>query len=60
MTNTIDNVGIIAMEMYFPRTYVDQAELEQFDHVDTGKYTIGLGLKHMVNNCVFELNMDCF
>lgn len=37
------DVGIIAMEIYFPSTYVDQTELEQFDGVSSGKYTIGLG-----------------
>lgn len=43
------NVGIIAMEMYFPRTYVDQADLERFDGISPpGKYTIGLGQTHMV------------
>lgn len=38
-----ENVGILAMEVYFPCQYVDQAKLEQFDQVSTGKYTIGLG-----------------
>ena len=28
-----DDVGIIAMEIYFPRQYVDQAQLEKFDSV---------------------------
>lgn len=37
------DVGIIAMELYFPFQYVDQAELEQFDGVAAGKYTVGLG-----------------
>ncbi|XP_028661366.1 hydroxymethylglutaryl-CoA synthase, cytoplasmic isoform X2 [Erpetoichthys calabaricus] len=41
------DVGIISMEVYFPSQYVDQAELEQFDHVDAGKYTIGLGQAKM-------------
>ena len=31
------------MEIYFPSTYVDQTELEAFDKVGKGKYTIGLG-----------------
>ena len=30
-------VGIIAMEVYFPSQYVDQTELEQFDEVSAGK-----------------------
>lgn len=35
------------MEVYFPSQYVDQAELEQFDGVSAGKYTIGLGQSRM-------------
>lgn len=42
-----DNVGIVAMEVYFPSQYVDQAELEAFDGVSSGKYTIGLGQDKM-------------
>ena len=42
-----ENVGIIAMEVYFPSQYVDQAELEAFDGVSKGKYTIGLGQDKM-------------
>ena len=38
-----ENVGIIGMEIYFPPTYVDQTELEAYDKVGKGKYTIGLG-----------------
>uniref|UniRef100_A0A4W3GR35 Hydroxymethylglutaryl-CoA synthase n=1 Tax=Callorhinchus milii TaxID=7868 RepID=A0A4W3GR35_CALMI len=41
------DVGIIAMEIYFPAQYVDQTELEQYDGVDAGKYTIGLGQSKM-------------
>lgn len=41
------DVGIVAMEVYFPSQYVDQAELEIFDKVSTGKYTIGLGQAKM-------------
>ena len=37
------NVGILAIEVYFPSTYVDQAKLEEYDGVSKGKYTIGLG-----------------
>ncbi|XP_076392143.1 hydroxymethylglutaryl-CoA synthase [Megachile rotundata] len=37
------DVGIKAMEVYFPAQYVEQTELEQFDGVSAGKYTIGLG-----------------
>lgn len=41
------DVGIIAMEVYIPSQYVDQAELEEFDEVGAGKYTIGLGQARM-------------
>nr|XP_033787757.1 hydroxymethylglutaryl-CoA synthase, cytoplasmic isoform X2 [Geotrypetes seraphini]XP_033787766.1 hydroxymethylglutaryl-CoA synthase, cytoplasmic isoform X2 [Geotrypetes seraphini]XP_033787776.1 hydroxymethylglutaryl-CoA synthase, cytoplasmic isoform X2 [Geotrypetes seraphini] len=41
------DVGIVALELYFPSQYVDQAELEKFDGVDAGKYTIGLGQAKM-------------
>ena len=36
-------VGILALEAYFPSTYVDQGELEAANAVSSGKYTIGLG-----------------
>ena len=42
-----ENVGIVNMEVYFPSQYVEQAELEEFDGVSTGKYTIGLGQTKM-------------
>lgn len=42
-----ENVGILAMEVYFPAQYVEQSKLEQFDKVSTGKYTIGLGQSKM-------------
>ena len=42
-----DDVGIISMEVYFPFQYVDQSELEDFDGVSKGKYTIGLGQDKM-------------
>jgi hydroxymethylglutaryl-CoA synthase len=32
-----ENVGILAMEAYFPSTYVNQGDLEQFDGVSKGK-----------------------
>nr|ABO27206.1 cytosolic 3-hydroxy-3-methylglutaryl-CoA synthase [Chara vulgaris] len=37
------NVGILAIEVYFPCNSVLQSELEVFDKASTGKYTIGLG-----------------
>ncbi|RIA91322.1 hydroxymethylglutaryl-CoA synthase [Glomus cerebriforme] len=42
-----ENVGILAVEIYFPKRYVDQAELEKHDGVSAGKYTIGLGQTKM-------------
>ncbi|KAI0629323.1 hydroxymethylglutaryl-CoA synthase [Trametes polyzona] len=41
------DVGILAMEMYFPRRCISEEELEEFDKVPKGKYTIGLGQKFM-------------
>ncbi|GKY98380.1 hypothetical protein MPSEU_000795600 [Mayamaea pseudoterrestris] len=38
-----DSVGILAMEVYTPRTFVSQAALEKHSGVPAGKYTIGLG-----------------
>jgi hydroxymethylglutaryl-CoA synthase len=37
------DVGIIASEIYFPSTYVSQSDLEVFNKVPKGKYTVGLG-----------------
>jgi len=42
-----DNVGILAMDIYFPHQFVDQAELETHDGVSAGKYTVGLGQTRM-------------
>ncbi len=42
-----DNVGILGMEVYFPKTCVDHTELEKYDGVGAGKYTIGLGQTRM-------------
>ncbi|KAM5456800.1 3-hydroxy-3-methylglutaryl coenzyme A synthase [Microsporum audouinii] len=41
------NIGIKAIELYFPNTCVDQAELEKADGVSSGKYTAGLGQTRM-------------
>lgn len=41
------NVGILGIELVFPSLFVDQTELEQFDGVSAGKYTIGLGQSRM-------------
>ncbi|MCJ1431391.1 Hydroxymethylglutaryl-CoA synthase, cytoplasmic [Xylographa pallens] len=47
MSSRPQNVGIKAMEIYFPAQCVEQAELEKFDGVSSGKYTIGLGQTKM-------------
>jgi hydroxymethylglutaryl-CoA synthase len=41
------NIGIKAIEIYFPNQCVEQSELEKFDGVSSGKYTIGLGQTKM-------------
>jgi len=41
------SVGILAVELYIPSFYVEQTELETYDKVSKGKYTIGLGQKRM-------------
>ncbi|KAJ1719090.1 3-hydroxy-3-methylglutaryl coenzyme A synthase [Coemansia erecta] len=47
VTTRAENVGIRAIDVYFPSRYVDQTELEQHDGVSAGKYTIGLGQSKM-------------
>ncbi|KYQ91122.1 hydroxymethylglutaryl-CoA synthase [Tieghemostelium lacteum] len=42
-----ENIGIHAIEIYFPKTYVAQEDLEKFDGVSSGKYTLGLGQTNM-------------
>lgn len=37
------DVGILAIEVYFPKNYVSQEDLELANGVSKGKYTIGLG-----------------
>lgn len=37
------NVGILAVEVYTPCTYISQEDLEEHSGVSKGKYTIGLG-----------------
>ncbi|VDC05449.1 unnamed protein product [Peniophora sp. CBMAI 1063] len=41
------DVGILAIEMYFPLRCVSHEALEEFDGVSKGKYTIGLGQEFM-------------
>ncbi|KAG6017092.1 ATP-dependent 5'-3' DNA helicase hcs1 [Claviceps pusilla] len=47
MASRPQNIGIKAIEIYFPSQYVEQSELETFDGVAAGKYTIGLGQTQM-------------
>ncbi|XP_021571568.1 hydroxymethylglutaryl-CoA synthase, mitochondrial isoform X2 [Carlito syrichta] len=42
-----EDVGIHAIEVYFPAQYVDQTDLEKFYNVEAGKYTVGLGQTQM-------------
>ncbi|DBA70992.1 TPA: hypothetical protein ACH3X2_011428 [Trebouxia sp. C0005] len=45
--DALSNIGILAVEPYFPSQFVDQAELEKHDNVPAGKYTVGLGQTSM-------------
>lgn len=48
MSSTVENnVGILAMEVYFPTSYVTQQDLEVSNGVSAGKYTLGLGQESM-------------
>ncbi|KAI1387439.1 hydroxymethylglutaryl-CoA synthase [Hypoxylon trugodes] len=47
MATRPQNIGIKAIELYSPSQYVEQSELEKFDGVSAGKYTIGLGQTKM-------------
>jgi len=46
-TTRAQNVGIHAMDVYFPTRCVSEADLEKYDGVAAGKYTIGLGQEFM-------------
>lgn len=47
MTSRPQNVGIKAIEVYFPKRCISEDELEDFDGVSKGKYTIGFGQQYM-------------
>lgn len=55
------HVGILALEVYTPRVYIDQAELECYNNVPAGKYTIGLGQDAigLVSGDVEDINSIC-
>ena len=38
-----NQIGIIGLELYIPKLYVDMKELEEHDKVSENKYRIGLG-----------------
>jgi|APCry1669189883_1035261.scaffolds.fasta_scaffold145669_1 Hydroxymethylglutaryl-coenzyme A synthase N terminal len=40
-TSRAENVGILAAETYVPHRFVSQENLEKFDGVSAGKYTVG-------------------
>ena len=46
-SNNNDNIGIIDIQIYFPRYYISQKELELYYNVPPNKYTIGLGQTSM-------------
>ncbi len=41
------NIGILAMEVYTPRTYISQSAFEEHAGVSAGRYTLGLGQEGM-------------
>ncbi|VDM63718.1 unnamed protein product [Angiostrongylus costaricensis] len=43
----IKDVGISGIEVYFPKNFVSQSDMEKFDGCSAGKYTIGLGQEQM-------------
>ncbi|KGO58234.1 Hydroxymethylglutaryl-coenzyme A synthase C-terminal [Penicillium expansum] len=47
MPSNSQNVGIKALEIYFPSRYVPQSELETYLGASTGKFTIGLAQQKM-------------
>ncbi|KXG51316.1 Thiolase-like, subgroup [Penicillium griseofulvum] len=47
MPSNVQNVGIKALEIYFPSRYVPQSELETYLGASAGKFTIGLGQQKM-------------
>ncbi|WFD41305.1 hydroxymethylglutaryl-CoA synthase [Malassezia japonica] len=47
MSQRPENVGIKAIEVYFPKRCISEADLEEFDGVSKGKYTIGFGQQYM-------------
>ncbi len=49
--------GIKAIEIYFPKTFVEQSKLEKYYNVSNGKYKIGLGQNKMAfTNSTEDIN----
>lgn len=40
-------LGIVDLQLYVPKNYIDQVDLEEHDKAGKGKYTIGLGQEKM-------------
>lgn len=55
------HVGILAIEVYTPSTFVSQTELEQHMKVSEGKYTLGLGQDELAVMCgdIEDINSMC-
>jgi hypothetical protein len=59
-TSPAENVGIVALDAYFPSRYVSQSKLEEHDGQKPGKYTIGLGQERMaVAGAQEDINSMC-
>lgn len=44
---SVKNIGIVDIQAYVPTYYIDQSELEIYENIPKGKYTIGLGQNKM-------------
>jgi len=54
------HVGILALEVYTPSTFVRQAALEEHTGVPAGKYTLGLGQEGLsVTGDAEDVNSIC-
>ena len=61
-TTTTHNkhVGILALEVYTPRTFIAQSELEEHMGVPAGKFTLGLGQQGLaVTGDAEDINSLC-
>jgi hypothetical protein len=60
-TTTALGIGILGMEVYIPKLYINQTALEEQMLVPTGKYTIGLGQHNLSIPCgdVEDINSIC-